>query len=279
MYIKSFSLLSDEYGFLKNYEKSKMTCYRSVYPFGVFSEKELSEIEFSPVTFFYGGNGSGKTTLLNIIASKLGAKRAAIYDLDSQPAGKKPWTKLENVRTWFEFFDSVRDEVFAVRRRRAMTDKEMLFEENFTCLLAAGTSEGLEVMRVLDKLHIKTAACVATELGAKMLRETGACVFVGRMDKAGFEKFISAHKVHFVIDATHPFAVEVTKNLKGAAEACGVSYARYIRKTQAYHYEKIIHAADAREAAVRLLEMPGNILLTTGANTAPIYKEILPDFN
>lgn len=160
-----------------------------------------------------------------------------------------------------------------------MTDKEMLFEENFTCLLAAGTSEGLEVMRVLDKLHIKTAACVATELGAKMLRETGACVFVGRMDKAGFEKFISAHKVHFVIDATHPFAVEVTKNLKGAAEACGVSYARYIRKTQDYHYEKIIHAADAREAAVRLLEMPGNILLTTGANTAPIYKEILPDFN
>ena len=110
MYIKSFSLLSDEYGFLKNYEKSKMTCYRSVYPFGVFSEKELSEIEFSPVTFFYGGNGSGKTTLLNIIASKLGAKRAAIYDLDSQPAGKKPWTKLENVRTWFEFFDSVRVE-------------------------------------------------------------------------------------------------------------------------------------------------------------------------
>lgn len=106
-----------------------------------------------------------------------------------------------------------------------MTDKEMLFEENFTCLLAAGTSEGLEVMRVLDKLHIKTAACVATELGAKMLRETGARVFVGRMDKVGFEKFISAHKVHFVIDATHPFAVEVTKNLKGAAEACGVSYA------------------------------------------------------
>lgn len=37
-------------------------------------------------------------------------KGAAIYDLDSQPAGKKPWTKLENVRTWFEFFDSVRDE-------------------------------------------------------------------------------------------------------------------------------------------------------------------------
>lgn len=65
---------------MKYYEKAKMTCYRSLYPFGIFSEKLLAAIEFSPVTFLYGGNGSGKTTLLNLMASKLGAKRAALFN-------------------------------------------------------------------------------------------------------------------------------------------------------------------------------------------------------
>ena len=34
------------------------------------TQKGLSEINFAPITIFYGGNGSGKTTLLNVIAEK-----------------------------------------------------------------------------------------------------------------------------------------------------------------------------------------------------------------
>lgn len=80
MYIKSFFLPRDEYRFLIGYEKAKMTCYNSLYPFGIFSEKELARVDFSPVTFFYGGNGSGKTTLLNVIAERLQAKRGALFN-------------------------------------------------------------------------------------------------------------------------------------------------------------------------------------------------------
>ena len=41
------------------------------YPCGLFSDKELQELDFEPVTILYGGNGSGKSTLLNIIGKKL----------------------------------------------------------------------------------------------------------------------------------------------------------------------------------------------------------------
>ena len=49
----------------------KQSFYNNMYPFNLFPDKGLQEIEFAPITFFYGGNGSGKTTLLNVLAEKL----------------------------------------------------------------------------------------------------------------------------------------------------------------------------------------------------------------
>lgn len=50
--------------------RQRRTCYNGIYPFKIFPGKKLEQIEFAPITIFYGGNGSGKTTLLNIIAEK-----------------------------------------------------------------------------------------------------------------------------------------------------------------------------------------------------------------
>ena len=61
----------------------KRTCYDTYYPFGVLSGRELSTLEFEPVTILYGGNGSGKTTALNVIAEKLGLRRDARYNRSS----------------------------------------------------------------------------------------------------------------------------------------------------------------------------------------------------
>ena len=50
------------------------------YPFCLFEEKNLKELDFERVTIFYGGNGSGKTTLLNVIAEKLKLKRLSPFN-------------------------------------------------------------------------------------------------------------------------------------------------------------------------------------------------------
>lgn len=88
----------------------KRTCYNSIYPFFVLSERGLTEVEFAPVTVFYGGNGSGKTTALNVIAEALSLRGAKIYDLDAALARIKRWTQLEDVRVAYDFFFSRRDE-------------------------------------------------------------------------------------------------------------------------------------------------------------------------
>ena len=78
-YLSAFEFPSDrwEYGFIANL---RSTCYGSVYPIGVLSERGLKRLEFAPITIFYGGNGSGKTTALNVIAEKLSLPRETPFN-------------------------------------------------------------------------------------------------------------------------------------------------------------------------------------------------------
>lgn len=50
----------------------------SGYPFHIFLEKQFFNIEFEPVTIFYGDNGSGKSTLLNIITETINKEKQMI---------------------------------------------------------------------------------------------------------------------------------------------------------------------------------------------------------
>ena len=66
---------------LPTIEKEELTTNTpSSYPFGIFPYKNLHQINFEPITIFYGSNGSGKSTLLNIIAAKLGFARTSNFN-------------------------------------------------------------------------------------------------------------------------------------------------------------------------------------------------------
>ncbi len=54
--------------------------FESEYPFGVLSSIKLGEVEFEPITIFYGGNGCGKTTALNSICENLKLERDADFN-------------------------------------------------------------------------------------------------------------------------------------------------------------------------------------------------------
>ena len=57
----------------------RQTCFSGHYPFKIFPDKELKQVDFAPITLFYGSNGSGKSTLLNITAELVGAKRHSVF--------------------------------------------------------------------------------------------------------------------------------------------------------------------------------------------------------
>ncbi len=84
-YLKRFMFASadEEDGFVLSYPPQlEMQCYShtNVYPFKLFPQKGLTELELAPITLLYGGNGSGKSTVLNIMAQKLGLEREAPFN-------------------------------------------------------------------------------------------------------------------------------------------------------------------------------------------------------
>ena len=111
-------------------------------------------------------------------------------------------------------------------------------------LLFGGTGEGRALAEWMAARGIPHTVCVATEYGETLL-PAGAEAHVGRMDSGEMEALMRAGGYSLAVDATHPYAVEVTEHIRAAAEAAGLPV--------------MAGAADMLE------QMPGHVLLTTGS--------------
>ena len=128
-------------------------------------------------------------------------------------------------------------------------------------LLFGGTGEGRELAEWMLSQGLDATVCVATEYGETLLPD-GAQVHVGRLD-AGAMEILMAGGYTLVIDATHPYAVEVTKNIRAAAQAAGLPCLRLLRQSD--REDGCQKAADMAAAADLLEGLPGKVLLTTGS--------------
>ena len=115
-------------------------------------------------------------------------------------------------------------------------------------VIFSGTSEGKTLCRQLSQAGLSAEVCVATEYGKEVMPELrGITVHTGRMTAPEMTEFLCGAQV--VIDATHPYAVEVSKNIRAACAQVSCRYIRLLRpKTQA---EGAVHVPSA-EAAARI---------------------------
>ena len=129
----------------------------------------------------------------------------------------------------------------------------------------AGTTEGYEICSFLAKNKVSVLACVATDYGSKSLKEDEYLkIHAGRLNGTEMEKLLKKLSPGLVLDATHPYAAEVTENIRAACQNTGFSYQRVLREAGAYQ-DKAVYVENT-EAAVEFLEgTKGNILLTTGS--------------
>ena len=143
-------------------------------------------------------------------------------------------------------------------------------------LIFAGTTEGRKLSEYLAEAEINHTICVATEYGAIVLRQHPLIkVHQGRMNQEQIAEFISNGKFDVVVDATHPFAKEITYNIQAALKEMGqigisIPYLR-LKRDGITERENGITYFETNEECVKALEdTEGNILLTTGSKE--LYK-------
>ncbi len=136
-------------------------------------------------------------------------------------------------------------------------------------IIFSGTTEGRQLSELMAKSDVPHTVCVASEYGRDVMNPSPKVeIHVGRMDADGISEFLKvqgASEGCMVIDATHPYATEVTGNIKKAAGAIGMQYVRIIRTQDESLLEGTEKYNDIAECARAMDNTEGNILLTTGS--------------
>lgn len=144
-------------------------------------------------------------------------------------------------------------------------------------MIFGGTTEGRRLAEFCAANPIKAYISVTSDYGVNLLPESEYLTLLcDKMDAAGMERFFISHAITHVIDATHPFAKEVTENVKQVCDALGISYFRVIREQE----EELrgIRYFDNLDMLTDYLDgTAGRIFITTGSKEAAAFCR-LKDF-
>ena len=135
-------------------------------------------------------------------------------------------------------------------------------------LLLAGTSDARLILQRLKENHAKVAVSVTTEYGAALLHEAADLVNQNRLDACGLQQLFDDWDISLVVDATHPYAAEASKNALAATHAAGIPYYRFERASvpvDGPDLTGLLHRVKSEPAARRsvrvLVKAPGTIQL------------------
>ena len=138
-------------------------------------------------------------------------------------------------------------------------------------LIFGGTTEGRLLAQALSQRELPATVSVATPLGAQELAGlSGITTLVGRKTTAEMAELVKSFDR--CVDATHPYAVEVSRNVRAACEAAGVPLRRLLREESAHEAGHWVESPE--EAARWLAERGGNVLLAIGAKGLSAFQNL-----
>jgi precorrin-6A/cobalt-precorrin-6A reductase len=147
-------------------------------------------------------------------------------------------------------------------------------------LLLGGTGETAELASLLAAAGHDVLVSTATEISLNIGGHPRIRRCCGRLDAAAMSELIRRENIAAIVDAAHPYAVELHHTARKAGAETGICVLRFRRPDMGdmgdgifgVDYERIVNrAADHEEAARMAVEFGRRILLTTGANNLEPY--------
>ncbi len=140
-------------------------------------------------------------------------------------------------------------------------------------LLYGGTTEGRLAAEMLEDAGIPYELCVTTAYGRDLLpASVQAHTHVGVMDMPLMINFINKGRFSHVIDATHPYAVTASENIRQACSETGTVCMRILRNQETADLPvETVYVNDAVSACTKLASLTGPVLVTTGIKEVPDF--------
>ena len=155
--------------------------------------------------------------------------------------------------------------------------------------ILSGTSDGPVLASRLVKLNFVVIASVITERASRSYSKNSKLhIITGKLnDKDEIIKFIKKNKIKIVVDATHPFALIISRNLKEACEENNVPLVVLERKSlvkKGNNFKYISNLKDIKRINLknknillaigsRMLDDTANYYIKCGAN---VFTRVLP---
>lgn len=134
-------------------------------------------------------------------------------------------------------------------------------------LVLGGTSDALEIAGRLYQVTKDVTISMATEYGFQVSqnRFPGEIVF-GKMDQEALKRFLQERGIDHVVDASHPYAENISKNAISACHELGVNYLRFERPAVKKSDNEMIICESLEQAGEFAEKMSGQVFITTGIN-------------
>lgn len=156
----------------------------------------------------------------------------------------------------------------------------------------SGTSDGNALAREIAAKGYYVVISTASEYGREVAIESCPNIKVraGRMGTDTRRKELADSKAAAIVDATHPYATEISKQLIQLSKELEIPYIRYERPSGALD-TATVRCADASSAAKEAIRLGKRVFLATGIKTLSTFLEqegsqncewfvrVTPDFN
>lgn len=153
-------------------------------------------------------------------------------------------------------------------------------------VIFGGTTEGRREAERLCVQGRDVMVSVTSAYACSLLPPQVKC-HVGVLTRQDMLAWLSDARPGLVIDATHPYAVQATQNIRECCAALRIPYQRKERPMQDASWRQDVQRVPDSEAAARALQnTEGPVLLTTGSHTllpyaraadpARLYARVLP---
>lgn len=142
--------------------------------------------------------------------------------------------------------------------------------------IVGGTSDTIRLLDLLsDKIDFsKLIVSVTTDYGEQLLNSYKVKIFKGKIEKEEIQNFIEKNQIDTIVDTSHPYAENISKNILELIDLEKINYIRYERA------KSIENNEDTFESVEKLIDyinenMENEVILSTlGSKAIPKLAEI-----